>query len=1118
MRFLLVVVIAMWFSGCNLFSDTGATPDEGDVGQTADTGASQDVGGSDTAQADSATPQDTEAQDTAQQDSAAMGDDADPMDSGSEDTAQDSSAPEDSAQPRDSAMTDTASPDDTSEQDTRAQDTAEDTAEDTETQDTAEDTASDTAEDAAPDTVEEACDGAELNACGGCAALSSQPQAPCGVCDTGAWQCDGMDAVVCEGDGGEGARNACGGCGALGGAPDAACGDNGRLVCDGGDALRCEEPLEVVEVLDVGNFVHQGFAWNRTLQEFGIVASRPSNNGVSSMFFRVNADGNVGTPQDVNASLSASGRMWEHEVLVGPDGEYAVGYIAQSDHVSPSTQSLNILFGTPPGEGDWTWMTRSVATTTDAPRDLSMVWTGAEYVTLIVRETGLVSNKPLFRLYVKTVDPEDNHTVSEFMEVDLSSIQAARSGDSGSGYLLDDVQLFRVIVNGAVRAALLWATVPDRTGSGGRRLRLSILDDAFQPDATYPTVALDDNLAPGMPHGEAFRYGAARPWGDHLFHLHQTSGGAIVVAWTDSVDPDFEGDGIRVMRLDPTAWPTNEADIPTAHLVASAPRYARRPFLFGDDDGLAVVWESIVSFACGLMHDHYTKTRLDFEGDALTVGAPEPIRVASEASGERCVAANAPIREEIWAHSSVGGETAAMLWKEVYNIPGTGDSITSRLVTYPLTPSFVSNMPSDCLTPSLSTPAPASNIRDVEYAGYGFTGAGGAWDADHGRLGVVGQAVSTGDASVGLLSVMLTDGAGAVLQDYTHALTLEDGAPPDAPSIARGDGVFAVALTDGAAGEREAFVTFLRDGDLAPETLEGQLAAPVSLQVLVNARSSHAAVQWDGEVFHALHLERDQPEAYAFYVHRFDGSTDDVGDAVVLGGIDLNQGGVPVRPAFAVGDGVYGVVWKETGNCEGLSECGLKFAAVSQDGVTNMGEVTLDEVACPVLGRPSIAWNGAGFVVAWSERPCGDRMTEGVVLKRIDLGETVEVTPITRVEEVPPLGNPPSIPPILNASDVQVVVTESLYKLRWSMPLPNGNGWCSGDELQPVQHVVDVMRSASSASGVYTYAPPALRCREHGMGQGQLIEREGAYTLVWVSGPGEVGRIYTSAAAELVCP
>ncbi|TVR00067.1 MAG: hypothetical protein EA398_11690 [Deltaproteobacteria bacterium] len=74
------------------------------------------------------------------------------------------------------------------------------------------------------------------NACNGCGILDGLPGATCGEC--GEWVCDGREAVVCDDAG----FNACGACGILDGTPGTSCGpcDDGELVCSGdGSALTC---------------------------------------------------------------------------------------------------------------------------------------------------------------------------------------------------------------------------------------------------------------------------------------------------------------------------------------------------------------------------------------------------------------------------------------------------------------------------------------------------------------------------------------------------------------------------------------------------------------------------------------------------------------------------------------------------------------------------------------------------------------------------------------------------------------------------------------------------------------------------------------------------------------
>ncbi len=72
------------------------------------------------------------------------------------------------------------------------------------------------------------------NACGGCAALDEAPGSTCGSC--GRLVCDGLDAVRCD----EGAGNACGGCGVLGATPGTPCGPCAVWSCAAdGERLNC---------------------------------------------------------------------------------------------------------------------------------------------------------------------------------------------------------------------------------------------------------------------------------------------------------------------------------------------------------------------------------------------------------------------------------------------------------------------------------------------------------------------------------------------------------------------------------------------------------------------------------------------------------------------------------------------------------------------------------------------------------------------------------------------------------------------------------------------------------------------------------------------------------------
>ena len=78
----------------------------------------------------------------------------------------------------------------------------------------------------------------ERNACGGADDLGlpadTEPGDECGTCDTGTWQCTGLNRVECRGDEGEDARNVCEGCATLPltiGTPCGECGA-GTWACD----------------------------------------------------------------------------------------------------------------------------------------------------------------------------------------------------------------------------------------------------------------------------------------------------------------------------------------------------------------------------------------------------------------------------------------------------------------------------------------------------------------------------------------------------------------------------------------------------------------------------------------------------------------------------------------------------------------------------------------------------------------------------------------------------------------------------------------------------------------------------------------------------------------------
>ncbi len=75
----------------------------------------------------------------------------------------------------------------------------------------------------------------EVNACGGCRALTGEPGEPCGESDCGTFECIGLDTLACIGD----ATNACGGCAPSDADLGDACGDSGCGVisCDGTEVV-----------------------------------------------------------------------------------------------------------------------------------------------------------------------------------------------------------------------------------------------------------------------------------------------------------------------------------------------------------------------------------------------------------------------------------------------------------------------------------------------------------------------------------------------------------------------------------------------------------------------------------------------------------------------------------------------------------------------------------------------------------------------------------------------------------------------------------------------------------------------------------------------------------------
>ncbi len=89
------------------------------------------------------------------------------------------------------------------------------------------------------DGVDNDCDGeideGARNPCGGCSPLTGEPGGACGAC--GELVCQGLEALVCQ----EGSVNTCGGCGSLPGTPGEACGPCGIWICRDG-ALSCEGP------------------------------------------------------------------------------------------------------------------------------------------------------------------------------------------------------------------------------------------------------------------------------------------------------------------------------------------------------------------------------------------------------------------------------------------------------------------------------------------------------------------------------------------------------------------------------------------------------------------------------------------------------------------------------------------------------------------------------------------------------------------------------------------------------------------------------------------------------------------------------------------------------------
>ena len=95
----------------------------------------------------------------------------------------------------------------------------------------------DTGADAVTDTVNEVDEEiAQENECGGTETLDHLLGESCGNC--GQYVCDGLNALRCD----EGAGNACGGCAALTETVNQPCGECGTVQCDGVDATFCDDP------------------------------------------------------------------------------------------------------------------------------------------------------------------------------------------------------------------------------------------------------------------------------------------------------------------------------------------------------------------------------------------------------------------------------------------------------------------------------------------------------------------------------------------------------------------------------------------------------------------------------------------------------------------------------------------------------------------------------------------------------------------------------------------------------------------------------------------------------------------------------------------------------------
>lgn len=111
-------------------------------------------------------------------------------------------------------------------------------ADDPQPADVLEDSSQEDAEADTPEADADPCDGAGLNACGGCGALDGEPGDVCGPCQSGQLVCDDTDKLVCEGD----STNECGGCQTLDPPPGGPCGpcDLDTLTCDGTEQVACD--------------------------------------------------------------------------------------------------------------------------------------------------------------------------------------------------------------------------------------------------------------------------------------------------------------------------------------------------------------------------------------------------------------------------------------------------------------------------------------------------------------------------------------------------------------------------------------------------------------------------------------------------------------------------------------------------------------------------------------------------------------------------------------------------------------------------------------------------------------------------------------------------------------